>query len=125
MSQFSLVTAVDIGADLDRSIEQKKNYESLVQTLQLRTQIEPIITVKTTNKKINGLFAFLSDHDPVWIFCFSVEQVDYFDSSIVDSDLNYIPCILGLGESKKVKTALFMTSGLDKNTVVKSYQLIL
>lgn len=121
-----LITAVDIGVDPDRSFEQKKNYESLIQTLQLRTQIEPMITVKMSNKKAGNPFQLLADRDPVWIIYFNVEQ-DYAYESDIDSinkDLDYIPCISGLNESRKVKISYFKATGIDQNSLIKKYQLI-
>ena len=104
MNQFVLLTLIDIGLDHDRNPNQKKNYESLVQTLQLRTQIEPIITIK---QKFNDTMPFegLSNRDPVWSLIFGVEYPEYYGTQLelVNSDLNYVPCILGIGESKKIK----------------------
>lgn len=117
-----LVTAIDLGVDQARSLEQKKNYESLIQSLQLKTQIEPMLTVVTTNNKMDNVFN-IKKTDPVWVFCFAVEQIDYFDLDSINSDINYIPCILDLSESSSIKQPLFITDGKDKNTMIKSYQL--
>lgn len=121
-----LITAVDIGVDLDRTPEQKKNYESLIQTLQLRTQIEPLITVKVTNKKADSPFAGLSDRDPVWIVYFDVEQDYTYESNIesIYSDIDYVPCIAGLSEARKAKSSYYKATGEDQNLVIKKHQLI-
>ena len=126
MSQFMLITAVDIGVDLDRTPEQKKNYESLVQTLQLRTQIEPMITVKMSNKKAGSPFQLLNDRDPIWTIYFNVEQ-DYAyenDLETINKDLDYIPCIAGLQESRRIKIPYFKATGPDQNSLIKKHQLI-
>jgi len=126
MSQYMLITAIDIGVDMNRSFEQKKNYESLIQTLQLRTQIEPMITVKMSNKKAGNPFQLLADRDPVWIIYFNVEQDYAYETDIesINKDLDYIPCIAGLSESRRVKIAYFKATGEDQNSLIKKYQLI-
>lgn len=123
MNQFVLLTLIDIGLDQDRNANQKKNYESLIQTLQLRTQIEPIITVK---QKFDESMPFkLSNRDPVWSMIFRVETPEYYGTQLelVNSDLNYVPCILGLGESRKVKEPFFLTDPSFRNTFVIKQQI--
>lgn len=121
-----LITSIDIGVDSKRSSEQKKNFESLIQTLQLRTQIEPIITVKTSNKKINNMFADLTDRDPVWIIYFNVDQGHVYEHELesINADLDYIPCITGLEESRRNKNSYFKATSTDFNSRIIKHQLI-
>lgn len=122
MNQYAVVTKVDLGLDQSRSRHQKKNYESLIQILQLRTQIESLVVVKKTKGR-EDIFT-CTNRSPTWLLVFNVEQGEFFEQSFhsIIQDLDYVPCITGLEEG--IDQPFFRTQGKDTNTIIKKCQLI-
>jgi hypothetical protein len=122
MNQYAVVTKIDVGLDQTRNRYQKKNFESLVQILQIRTQIESLIVVKKTRGQ-EDIFKS-SPKSPTWLLIFNVEQGEYFEQAFdsIIQDIDYVPCITGLEEGGQ--QPFFRTQGPEINTVLKKCQLI-
>lgn len=97
---------------------QQRNWESLVQALSLKTQIEVIIyPEKVENFNFTHTSVFGSFYTPIqtiWAFGF-YSEADIYTEELLNSDCNEIPMILGLEETAKFILPLTHTSGLLKN----------
>lgn len=109
--------------DWNRSRNQQRNLETIIQIIGLRAQPIYLETSKLENAQLD-LYNFspnyTSQHN-VWSFKFNVEHASVFgpDLEALSQDLNGIPCITGLKESVKLPINMFETSGSNINTYFK------
>lgn len=109
--------------DWNRSRNQQRNLETIIQIISLRAQ--PIYLEASKIEVV-----LLSDYNfgsgyvgkqNVWSFKFSVEHSNVFgpDAEALHTDLNNIPCISGLKETVKLPINMFETFGNNINTYFK------
>lgn len=97
---------------------QQRNWESLIQALSLKTQIEIVIypeKVENFNFTHSEIFgSFYSSIQTVWAFGFYSES-DIYTEDLLNTDCDEIPIITGLEETAKFLLPLTHTSGTLKN----------
>ena len=106
--------------ELERN--QQRNWETVLQLINLRTQIE-IIETSDTIKNINDLGQFGINYTglhKIWSFKFAVSYAEiYRDASdsygLLKHDFKLTPIILGLTETAEPELPIFYTSGPWKN----------
>ena len=107
---------------LEKQRNQQRNWETVQQVLGLRTQILALSQEKLSKqdlKKFNFGDAY-KGKQTVWTFEFEIEFADLYKKdddaySILNTDFDQTPIILGLDETAKPLVALFYTQGSDKN----------
>jgi hypothetical protein len=105
------------------SRNKQRNWETLLQTISLRTQIDNI-QILPANKCDIAQYKFGKGYtglQTVWAFRFSVEYAEVFDKNglrlaALTEDVNNVPCILDLTETVKIPKAMFITQGKYLNT---------
>jgi len=120
---------VDNEASWNRSRNQQRNFETIIQTIGLRSQLMFIgtpVTVEIDLADLNFGKEF-SGLQKVWNFDFAVEHVDVFtrgDNQLIllEEDLNLVPCILRLTETVNIKNPIYQTLGSNKNIYVEILQ---
>jgi hypothetical protein len=90
--------------DWNRSRNQQRNFETITQVLQLRTQI---FNVTTPVKHHKWEFEFEVEPDEIY-------QLDQKMFGILEQDCNQVPMIVGL-DDEHVLTAELVTSGSQQN----------
>jgi hypothetical protein len=97
---------------------QQRNWESLIQALSLKTQIEVIIyPEKIENFDISHLDIFGKFYDKaqtLWAFGF-YSETNIYTEELLMSDCDGIPMILGLEETARFMLPLTYTKGVLKN----------
>lgn len=133
LRDYKLFTLVDItktGArtpDSDPTQrDQQRNYQTVEQTLSLRTQpiinsIDSFPNVAFDNKNLKHRFGdtYTGEHT-VWAIHFSVEfddifRVDNNPTALLEDDFNEVPVVVGLNETARFLLPCFFTSGTLKN----------
>jgi hypothetical protein len=109
---------------------QQRNWETLVQVLGLRAQLmvmsgPEILELDITNSQFGS--DFRGKH-LVWVFKFGVEHKDIFadDKSpygTLETDFINVPIILGLKETAKIVTPMFVVSGSQRNIYFDSMRI--
>lgn len=128
MARYKIITLVDItrtgihrAEDDALKRNQQSNFNSLIQCIGLRSNIE----WNSDPKKINGSLPLPFEGKAVhWIWEFDVEREDVFlkDNNSVGlliDDLHGVPIIANLDNSVDIYPAAFQTKGDNINTVVK------
>jgi hypothetical protein len=108
------VTNVTRGESIQRN--QQRNWESLIQALSLKTQIEVVVDPeKVENFQITSIFEnFYDPFQTVWAFGFYSEKNIYTEDILI-SDCNNIPMITGLEETARFMLPITHTRGSLKN----------
>ena len=108
------VTNVTRGESIQRN--QQRNWESLIQALSLKTQIEVVVgPEKVENFQITSIFEnFYDPIQTVWAFGFYSEKNIYTEDILI-SDCNNIPMITGLEETARFMLPITYTRGTLKN----------
>jgi hypothetical protein len=108
------VTNVTRGESIQRN--QQRNWESLIQALSLKTQIEVVVgPEKVENFQITSIFEnFYDPIQTVWAFGFYSEKNIYTEDILI-SDCNNIPMITGLEETARFMLPITHTRGSLKN----------
>ena len=108
------VTNVTRGESIQRN--QQRNWESLIQALSLKTQIEVVVDPeKVENFQITSIFEnFYDPIQTVWAFGFYSEKNIYTEDILI-SDCNNIPMITGLEETARFILPITHTRGSLKN----------
>jgi hypothetical protein len=128
MPRYSIITLVDITrtnavkTEVDQlKILQQSNFNSLRQTIELRSNItwikDPIESSGRLPEGLDGKAVF-------WQWEFEVEREDLFlkEGDPVGhllNDLHNVPIITGLRDTAEIKPAAFQTKGESINTIVK------
>jgi hypothetical protein len=110
------ITATNVtrGESIQRN--QQRNWESLIQALSLKTQIEVVVgPEKVENFQITSIFEnFYDPIQTVWAFGFYSEKNIYTEDILI-SDCNNIPMITGLEETARFMLPITHTRGSLKN----------
>lgn len=131
-SIVQVTTLVDItatgvirsGIGLDFQRNQQRNWETVLQTLSLRTQptiIANPVVIELTEYNTGLLFGeYFSAPQKAWRFQFTADFIDSYATeagplSGLISDFKEIPVITGLDESAKFILPIFYTQGAIKN----------
>jgi len=124
MPQYSVVSLVDITrtnpvrSELDtRLLSQQANFNSLVQAIGLRANVE---WTHDPAKHTGALPHPFNGKGTYWLWTFSVEQEDIFSDSqgptgLLTADLHNVPVIAGLDETVDLDPAAFSTQGNHMN----------
>lgn len=124
MPQYSVVSLVDITrtnparSELDsRVLSQQANFNSLVQAIGLRSNVE---WTQDPVKHVGALPDPFDGRGTYWSWTFSAEREDVFSNSqgttgLLTADLHNVPVITGLDETVDVDPAVFLTQGAQMN----------
>lgn len=124
--RFIVSTLVDITqtnarrADGDRfAYSQQQNYNTLVNTMGLRTNILPLAEIKIETRELEtGEFgAAYTGEQKVWSFPFEVEAEDSLTIEMLEQDFDLVPVITGLNETVKINNNVFRTNGSKDNNI--------
>jgi hypothetical protein len=118
---------INTEADWQRSRNQQRNWETIIQLLCLRAQPTAGNPVRLDNQLISQ-FDFdpvYGEHATVWTVTFSVETAEvYADNkdpvAFLRSDFDRIPMIANLTESVVIDPALIITNPPGRNTTFTS-----
>lgn len=110
------VTNVTRGESIQRN--QQRNWESLLQALSLKTQIEVALypeKVENFDIRISGILGnFYYPVQTVWAFGFYSEK-DIYTEDLLIADCDEIPMITGLEETARFMLPITHTRGTLKN----------
>jgi hypothetical protein len=127
MPRYEIVTLVDITrsaptrSDTDRlKIGQQSNFNSLIQTIGLRSNIEWIKDPISQEGRLPGPLNGKAKH---WYWEFDVEREQVFERDndpvgLLIDDLHGVPVIVNLTETAEIKPTAFQTKGDSINTIV-------
>ena len=93
----------------EKQFNQFRNFTTFQQVLGIRS----IFTIVENPKQVKNEWVFVIDTDREDVYSSSEDPLGY-----LKSDLDNIPVIIGLDESKAVKQPFIVTSGSSPNTVV-------
>jgi len=128
MARYRIITLIDITrtdakkSDLDDfKIKQQQNFNSLRQTIELRSNVDWHRDPKKYTGSLPPPFEGKANY---WIWEFEVEREDIFLSEgdpvgLLKQDLNNVPIIRGLDETADINPPAFKTVNGDLNTYVQ------
>jgi hypothetical protein len=112
------ITATGITRGESDGRNQQRNWESLVQALSLKTQIEIVIypeKVENFDISLSKVFGnFYGTIQTIWAFGFYSER-NVYNEDLLETDCDSIPIILGLEETARFMLPLIHTRGTLKN----------
>jgi|DEB0MinimDraft_6_1074348.scaffolds.fasta_scaffold117328_1 hypothetical protein len=124
--RFMVLTLVDITqtnarrADGDKfAYSQQQNYNTLVNTMGLRTNILPLSDIKIEDRELepNEFGKEYSGTHKVWSFPFEVEAEDSLSIEMLEQDFDLVPVITNLNETVKINNNVFRTNGAKDNNI--------
>ena len=124
--RFMVLTLVDITqtnarrADGDKfAYSQQQNYNTLVNTMGLRTNILPLAAMKIEDRELepNEFGKEYSGTHKVWSFPFEVEAEDSLSIEMLEQDFDLVPVITDLNETVKINNNVFRTNGAKDNNI--------
>jgi len=125
--RFIVNTLVDITqtnarrADGDKfAYSQQQNYNTLVNTMGLRTNILPLSDIKIEDRELEET-EFGKDYTGthrVWSFPFEVEAEDSLSVEMLEQDFDLVPVITDLDETIKINNNVFRTNGAKDNNIL-------
>ena len=124
--RFMILTLVDITqtnarrADGDKfAYSQQQNYNTLVNTMGLRTNILPLSDIKIEDRELepNEFGKAYSGTHRVWSFPFEVEAEDSLTIEMLEQDFDLVPVITNLNETVKINNNVFRTNGAKDNNI--------
>lgn len=90
---------------------KQRNWETIIQVLSLRAQpvylTEPVII--HGNHADYDFGAEYSGNLSIWTFTFAAEHDGVYTAEVLESDLNRVPCIVGLSEEISLMVPIFST----------------
>jgi len=105
----------------NRSRNQQRNFETIIQIIGLRAQPLLLEPPESSVVELNTLrfgVQFRGSHR-VWSFRFAVEHSQVFDGAqplqSLHDDINQVPCISNLKETCGIETPIFITQGNNAN----------
>jgi len=128
MPRYRITTLVDITrtdakkSDLDPvRIRQQQNFNSLRQTIELRSNVSWHQDPKKYTGALPHPFKGKANH---WIWDFETEREDLFlrdedPVALLKEDINNVPIITGLEETADITPSALITLGESFNTVVE------
>jgi hypothetical protein len=125
--KFKLTTVVDITetharrGDDKREVNQQANFHTIVQTIGLRVNINPVSCIsQTSNIDKFGFGSNIKGKQRYWEFTFEVEYEDALTIEMLVLDFDLIPIITELDETAKINNNVFRTNHpVDTNIVFK------
>ena len=123
--RFKLTTIIDITQTLARRGDDKKlvnqqaNYNTMIQTIGLRVNINPETCTSSFGDVTKLKFGsnFKGTHQ-YWEFLFDVEYEDALDISMLELDFDLVPVITKLDETVKVTNDIFRTKHPKDTNIV-------
>ena len=125
--RFIVSTLVDITQTNARRADgnkfaysQQQNYNTLVNTMGLRTNILPLADIKIENRLLDADefgSSYTGEHT-VWSFPFEVEAEDSLTVEMLEQDFDLVPVITGLDETIKINNNVFRTNGSKDNNIL-------
>lgn len=125
--RFIVNTLVDITqtnarrADGDKfAYSQQQNYNTLVNTMGLRTNILPLSDIKIEDRELeeNEFGKDYTGTHKVWSFPFEVEAEDSLSVEMLEQDFDLVPVITDLDETIKINNNVFRTNGAKDNNIL-------
>lgn len=126
--RYQIITLVDItktnpprGTTDPTTLGQQSNYNTLIQTIGLRANIDnsidPIMTTGRLPEPFTGKGTY-------WTFVFEVEREQTFlkdadPVGLLIEDLNNVPVVTGLKDTVNFKLSIFQTDGKLVNTHIE------
>lgn len=111
------ITATGVTRGESRERNQQRNWESLLQALSLKTQVEIVVypeKIENLNHITDIFGSFYSPTQTVWAFGFYSEN-NIYTEELLFKDCDQIPMILGLDETARFMLPLTHTDGFLKN----------
>jgi hypothetical protein len=131
-SGYTLIDVTNTGVfrpstDLIVERNQQRNWETVMQTVGLRTQLIDVISPKnpkTVSLAGHEFGSYYRDSQRCWKFMFFVEHPDVFGpvedpTRFLEQDFNEVPVITGLTETAALPDPVFYTTGILKNLYFK------
>jgi hypothetical protein len=127
--RYQITTLVDItktnphrGSTDPLTLGQQSNYNTLIQTIGLRANIDSSIDPKMETGRLPEPF---TGKGAYWTFIFEVEREQTFlkgddPVGLLSDDLHGVPVVIGLRDTVNFKLPVFQTSGNLINTHIDS-----
>jgi hypothetical protein len=127
--RYQITTLVDItktnphrGSTDPLTLGQQSNYNTLIQTIGLRANIDGSIDPKMDTGRLPEPF---TGKGAYWTFIFEVEREQTFlkgddPVGLLSDDLHGVPVIIGLRDTVNFKLPIFQTTGKLINTHIDS-----
>ena len=121
MARIQIKTSIDITdtglkrpePGRDKELNQFRNYTTFLQVLGIRS----IFSIESSPVVKEGTWSFVIQTDREDVYLDGKDPI-----GLLKRDLDKIPIITGLGETKEIKQNLIRTSGPSTNTVVSLLQ---
>jgi hypothetical protein len=126
--RYQIITLVDItktnphrGSTDSLTLGQQSNYNTLIQTIGLRANIDSSIDPITNTGRLPNPF---TGKGAYWTFVFEVERDDIFVKDtdpigLLKDDLDSVPVVIGLKDTVNFKLPIFQTTGNLINTHIE------
>lgn len=126
--RYQIITLVDItktnpprGTTDPTKLGQQSNYNTLIQTIGLRANIDRSLDPKMETGRLPDPF---TGKGAYWTFIFEVEREQTFlkdndPTGLLKEDLNGVPIVIGLSDTASFKLPVFQTDGKLINTHVE------
>jgi hypothetical protein len=121
--KFKLTTVVDITetnarrGDDKRLVNQQANYYTMLQTIGLRVNIDPIGCIAHVGN-VNKFGTNIKGKQRYWEFIFDIEHEDALSLDMLVTDFDLVPIITGLDETAKITNNVFRTNHPNDTNVV-------
>ena len=123
--RIMITTVVDITetnarrGDDKRHVNQQANYHTLIQTIGLRVNINPIsCEQQVSNIDKFGFGSSIKGKQRYWEFMFEVDYEDALSLDMLVSDFDLVPIITGLDETAKITNNVFRTGHPNDTNIV-------
>lgn len=102
-------TGVVHATGIEKDYQQHSNYNTVIQTVSLTTNVEPTtVTIKHNNINGIGFGSKYRNTQKYWMAEFNIEQENSITLPILLQNFNYVPVITGLDETVKIDKPLFL-----------------
>tara|TARA_R110000851_G_scaffold333450_1_gene513371 strand:- start:4365 stop:4757 length:393 start_codon:yes stop_codon:yes gene_type:complete len=123
--KIMITTVVDItqtGArrgDTILLVNQQANYNTTIQTIGLRVNINPILcTEKIGNVSKFGFGSAIKGEQRYWEFTFESEYEEALTLDMLTSDFDLVPIIINLNETSSITNSVFRTNHPNDGNIV-------
>ena len=123
--KIMLTTVVDITetharrGDDKRLVNQQANYNTTIQTIGLRVNIQPLSCVSHVGDVSKfGFGANIKSKQRYWEFTFDNEYEDSLTLDMLESDFDLVPIITGLDETANITNNIFRTKHPNDTNIV-------
>jgi len=114
-------------AEWNRSRNQQRNFETLMQIVSLRAQpimLENPTTITVDNAVSYSLGSAFSGAHTIWIVSFAVEHTSVYSTATHElgqliAECHQVPMIAGLNETAQLQPSVLLTQGINTNIVFK------